>query len=100
MARKHQRLRNAVERAVVVAKGKYIQVDDICFPFPAASSTISEGIVESLEEMERKHILKILNQTRGNIAQAAEILGISRLTLYNKIEKYGFRRDDLNKQYL
>ncbi|MHB8829116.1 MAG: sigma-54-dependent transcriptional regulator [Syntrophales bacterium] len=92
-------LRNAVERAVVVAKGKYIQVDDICFPFPSASTTISEGI-ESLEEMERRHILKILNQTKGNIAQAAEILGISRLTLYNKIEKYGFRRDDLNKQYL
>jgi len=92
-------LRNAVERAVVVAKGKYIQVDDICFPFPSAATTISEGS-ESLEEMERKHILKILNQAKGNIAQAAEILGISRLTLYNKIEKYGFRRDDPNKQYL
>jgi len=92
-------LRNAVERAVVVAKGKYIKVDDICFPVPATGAIVS-GEVESLEEIERKHIKKILNQTKGNIAQAAEILGISRLTLYNKIEKYGFRRDDLNKQYL
>ena len=92
-------LRNAVERAVVVAKGKYIQVDDVCFPLPVHGAVVS-GEVESLEEMERKHILKIINQTKGNIAQAAEILGISRLTLYNKIEKYGFRRDDLNKQYL
>ena len=90
-------LRNAVERAVVVAKGKYIQIEDISFPFPAVAA--AEG-VESLEEMEKRHILKILNQTKGNIAQASEILGISRLTLYNKIEKYNFRKDELNKQYL
>ncbi len=90
-------LRNAVERAVVVAKGRYIQMEDISFPFPASPTA---GEAESLEEMEKKHILKILNQTKGNIAQAAEILGISRLTLYNKIEKYRFHRDDLNKQYL
>ena len=90
-------VRNVVERAMVVTRGPKIQVEDISFPFPSPAT--SPGGV-SLEEVEKDQILKILNQTRGNIAQAAEILKISRLTLYNKIEKYHLKKDDLNKQYL
>jgi DNA-binding NtrC family response regulator len=90
-------VRNVVERAMVVAQGPQIQVGDISFPFPAPA-LLSGGI--SLDEVEKDQILKILNQTKGNIAQAAEILKISRLTLYNKIEKYHLKKDDLNKQYL
>jgi len=90
-------VRNVVERAMVVAQGLQIQVEDISFPFPSPA-TPSGGA--SLEEVEKDQILKILNQTKGNIAQAAEILKISRLTIYNKIEKYHLKKDDLNKQYL
>jgi DNA-binding NtrC family response regulator len=90
-------VRNVVERAMVVAQGPQIQVEDISFPFPSPALP-SGGI--SLDEVEKDQILKILNQTKGNIAQAAEILKISRLTLYNKIEKYHLKKDDLNKQYL
>jgi transcriptional regulator with PAS, ATPase and Fis domain len=90
-------VRNVVERAMVVAQGPQIQVEDISFPFPSPA-TPSGGA--SLEEVEKDQILKILNQTKGNIAQAAEILKISRLTIYNKIEKYHLKKDDLNKQYL
>lgn len=82
-------VRNVVERAIVVAKGSQIQVDDLSFPF-LASSTPAAG--ESLDEVERAHIEKVLNQTKGNIAQAADILKISRLTIYNKIEKYRLKR--------
>ena len=82
-------VRNVVERAMVVAKGTQIQIDDISFPFPPPASP-SGG--ESLEEVEKDQILKILNQTKGNIAQAADILKISRLTIYNKIEKYNLKR--------
>jgi DNA-binding NtrC family response regulator len=89
-------VRNVVERAMVVAQGSQIQVEDISFPFPSPAAP-SGGA--SLEEVERDQILKILNQTKGNIAQAAEILKISRLTIYNKIEKYHLKKDDLNKQY-
>jgi len=90
-------VRNVVERAMVVAQGSHIQVDDISFPF-SSSAAPSGGA--SLEDVERDQILKILNQTKGNIAQAAEILKISRLTIYNKIEKYHLKKDDLSKQYL
>ena len=82
-------VRNVVERAMVVAKGSQIQVDDLSFSFPS-SPRPSGG--ESLEEVEKDQIEKILNQTKGNIAQAADILQISRLTLYNKIEKYHLKR--------
>ncbi len=84
-------LRNVVERAMVVAHSPQIQVGDISFPFsPPPPATPSGG--KSLEEVEKEQILKILNQTNGNIAQAAEILKISRLTIYNKIEKYHLKR--------
>jgi DNA-binding NtrC family response regulator len=82
-------VRNVVERAMVVAKGTQIQVDDLSFPF-LTPSIPSEG--ESLEDVEKRQIEKVLNQTKGNIAQAAEILKISRLTIYNKIEKYHLKR--------
>jgi DNA-binding NtrC family response regulator len=82
-------VRNVVERAMVVAKGTQIQVDDLSFPFLTPVSP-SEG--ESLEDVEKRQIEKVLNQTKGNIAQAADILKISRLTIYNKIEKYHLKR--------
>jgi len=82
-------VRNVVERAMVVAQGPQIQVEEISFPFPPPAAP-SGGA--SLEEVEKDQIMKILNQTNGNIAQAAEILKISRLTIYNKIEKYHLKR--------
>src|SRR4030043_1794433 len=82
-------VRNVVERAMVVSKGNQIQAEELSFPFPSPSPP-SGG--ESLEEVEKDQIEKILNQTKGNIAQAADILKISRLTLYNKIEKYHLKR--------
>jgi len=82
-------VRNVVERAMVVAQGSQIQVEDISFPFPSPTQPASGA---SLEEVEKDQIVKILNQTKGNIAQAAEILKISRLTIYNKIEKYNLKR--------
>ena len=44
---------------------------------------------ESLAEVERNHILNILNEAGGNRSEAARILGISRVTLHNKIKTYG-----------
>jgi len=82
-------LRNVIERAMVITKGDLIELNDLFFFFPS-SSTASEE--KSLEDVEKVHIEKILGVTGGNIAQAASILKISRLTLYNKIEKYNLRK--------
>ncbi len=83
-------LRNTIERAlVVVGKEDRIKPEDINLP-RASRSEYPE--VTSLEELERHHIQRILDQTNWNITRAAEILKIDRVTFYNKIKKYNLQR--------
>ena len=42
--------------------------------------------------MEKRHVAAVLAHTGGNVSQAARLLGIDRVTLYHKIEKYGFHK--------
>ena len=49
--------------------------------------------MSSLEEVERRHMAAVLSHTGGNVSQSARILGIDRVTLYNKMKKWGLRRD-------
>jgi DNA-binding NtrC family response regulator len=81
-------LRNAVERAIVVAKSATVIVEDL--PIPAASQTTTSD--RSLESIEMAHIKSILEQNEWNISRSAEVLGIDRATLYNKIKKYELRK--------
>ena len=83
-------LRNVIERAMVGAKSALIQPADLSFPFLAGPAQTADE--DSLDDIEKIHIQKILDRTGGNIAQAANILKISRLTLYNKIEKYSLKK--------
>jgi transcriptional regulator with PAS, ATPase and Fis domain len=83
-------LRNVIERAMVGAKGTLIQPADLSFPFLPGSARSTDE--DSMEDIEKTHIQKILDRTGGNIAQAAGILKISRLTLYNKIQKYRLKK--------
>jgi DNA-binding NtrC family response regulator len=85
-------LRNVIERAMVVAKGSLIELNDLSFFFPVAEISPDESI-PSLDEVEKIHIQKVLDLTNGNIAQAASILKVSRLTMYNKIEKYQLKKN-------
>jgi DNA-binding NtrC family response regulator len=82
-------LRNVIERAMVGARGAMIDVEDLSFPFPVCMKPPTE---DSLEEVEKNHIQIILERTGGNVAQAAAILKINRVTLYNKIEKYQLKK--------
>ncbi len=84
-------LRNVIERAMVGTRGHVIEAKDLSFPFTPVNTTTSAE-EESLDDIEKAHIKKILERTGGNIAQAASILKISRLTLYNKIEKYHLKK--------
>jgi len=82
-------LRNTIERAlVVVGKKNRIEPDDLNLLF--LSKADSSG--DSLEEMEKAHIQRILQQSDWNISRSAETLKIDRVTLYNKIKKYGLQR--------
>jgi DNA-binding NtrC family response regulator len=82
-------LENAIERAVVIGKESSIHVKDL--PFHVSNNMISENGEKSLASMESKYILQILNENNWNISRSATILEIDRVTLYNKINKYGLR---------
>lgn len=82
-------LANAIERAMVIGKPPAIKKEDL--PFQLTTNGFDRPLSDSLEEIERAHILKILNQCEWNITKSAEILGIDRATLYNKINKYKLR---------
>jgi DNA-binding NtrC family response regulator len=84
-------LRNVIERAMVVARGSLIELNDLSFFFPTVEASPGENI-PSLDDVEKEHIQKVLDLTNGNIAQAAGILKVSRLTMYNKIEKYQLKK--------
>ena len=78
-------LENAIERAVVVGKGRKILPDDLPFYCPEQIIAPREN---TLREIEKVHITHTLNANGWNIARSAEILGIDRSTLYNKIKRY------------
>ncbi len=77
-------LENAVERAVVLAKGHHLTKDDFAFLFRSSV----HDIPQSLRENEKQHVERILNLYGWNISKAAEALEISRVTLHSKIRHY------------
>jgi two-component system response regulator AtoC len=79
-------LENAIERAVILAKNSYIDAADM--PQENLQLVQSAPVGKSLEEVEKEHILNILKESGGNYSKAARILGISRITLYNKAKAY------------
>ncbi len=80
-------LENAIERAIILTKNSYIGVADL--PQENLPLAHSAPLGKDLREVEKNHILNILTETDGNYSEAARILGISRVTLYNKIGAYG-----------
>jgi transcriptional regulator with PAS, ATPase and Fis domain len=83
-------LENAIERAVVIGKTDNLKVENL--PFSIASNHIDTNTGDkSLAAVEKKYILQILNENNWNISRSAAQLRIDRVTLYNKINKYGLR---------
>ena len=82
-------LANAIERAMVVGKPPQILPQDLPFPLDANGA---EHAGETLDDIEHAHVVRVLERTHWNVTRAAEILDVDRVTLYNKIKKYGLRR--------
>jgi two-component system, NtrC family, response regulator HydG len=80
-------LENAIERAMVVAQEPEIREEDFALRLPVAEHT-----PRTLEEIERAHILAVLEDCKGNQTLASEVLDIDRVTLHNKLKKYGWKR--------
>jgi DNA-binding NtrC family response regulator len=86
-----RQLRNVIERALIVSRGPLITVADL--PPEMKRTTGSSSSFElrlgiSLDEAERELIMRTIEYTGGNKSRAAEVLGISLKTLYNRLERY------------
>jgi DNA-binding NtrC family response regulator len=88
-------LQNAIEYAVVLAREGMIGVKELPgeIQLPSALqqselAAMSRSGVQSLDDVERTAILQALAECRGNKKKAAELLGIQRPTLYNKMKRY------------
>ena len=84
-------LENAVERAVALGSGPILHIADLPSNLQQGSS---ENLLESnelttLDEMERRFILRALRETNGDKLAAARLLGIGKTTLYRKLKQYG-----------
>ena len=84
-------LRNVIERSMIVCESGYLDIADLPFDIQNAhyehSNDSSPGSFE-LSAMERRHIARILEYTKGNKTEAARLLKIGLTTLYRKIEEY------------
>jgi transcriptional regulator of acetoin/glycerol metabolism len=81
-------LENMIERAIVVGNGKEIRLKDL----PIGTATPGNS-ADSLQELEKNHILQTLNKLDWNISRSAKLLKVDRVTLYNKIKKYNLRKN-------
>ena len=79
-------LKHTIERAVILCESDNIKADDFLFK----QSLIDDHSPSSLKlsDVEKWTIETVIKKCRGNLSKAAEILDVSRTTLYSKIEKY------------
>lgn len=90
-------LENAIERAVSLSQGPLLMPEDLPETVGQAISSadlyapIEEGdeVCLSLEEVEKRHLVRVLKETKNNKVKAAKILGIDRRTLYRMAERFG-----------
>jgi transcriptional regulator with PAS, ATPase and Fis domain len=92
-------LENAIERAVSLSHGPLLTPDDL--PEAIRNSASAQDDEKSakaerddeagltLEEVEKRHLIRVLKETKGNKVKAAKILGIDRRTLYRMAERFG-----------
>jgi transcriptional regulator with PAS, ATPase and Fis domain len=85
-------LENAIERAMVVGTPPVIRAADLPLVAKPASASAPRAGPTSLAAMEKEHIQRVLLANEGNVTRSARELEIDRVTLYNKIKKYGLRR--------
>ena len=83
-------LENCIKRAVIMAEGNQITLDDI--GLVSAEDDDSElDLRQARDDAERRVIIRALARVDGNVLRASEILGVSRPTLYDLMHRYGLK---------
>jgi DNA-binding NtrC family response regulator len=84
-------LQHAIERAVILSNSSVLQPEDFNFTVSAGKETDQSLALDqyNLDEVEKLLIRKVLKKYNGNITQAASELGLTRSSLYRRLEKHG-----------
>jgi transcriptional regulator with PAS, ATPase and Fis domain len=91
-------LENALQSAALVTRKDFIDLIDLPKTVREPSAVRRRAVfidrenLSSLDDLEKEYISYVLVQTKNNLKRSAEILGVSRTTLYNKLAKYGLER--------
>lgn len=88
-----RQLENAIEHALVVSHEPEIQVKDLP-QYLITTEDVTDEIkpTQSLSNVEKRHIVHVLEAHGWNISRTAQVLGINRITLYKKIKKYNIKQ--------
>lgn len=83
-------LQHAIERAIIMAEGEQLDSRDFFFlSAKPASEKVQTSVTLNLDDMERSTIQRAIDKNGGNISKAAKELGLTRASLYRRLEKYG-----------
>jgi len=77
-----------VERLSVLSEDGEVTAAEVALYLPAVSIDDIDTPLIALDDVERRHVLKVLQHCAGNRARAAKILGVDPKTLYNKLKSY------------
>jgi DNA-binding NtrC family response regulator len=80
-------LQHAIERAVIMADSNMLQESDFLFSKKGYESSSTDSL--NLDEVEKQAVIKAIQLHGGNISKAADELGLTRASLYRRMEKYG-----------
>ncbi|AZI21444.1 sigma-54-dependent transcriptional regulator [Chryseobacterium taklimakanense] len=78
-------LKNAIERSMILMEGSTLSAEQLMIEATGQPNSLAISAVE------KQHIIKVLNYTKGNKSEAARLLGIGIATLYRKLEEYGLK---------
>ncbi len=82
-------LRNVLERAVLLSDRGEIGERELAFLRPTSSQSVTSDTSLTLEQLERVHIARVLDEEKGRVEDAARRLGVPRSSLYSKLRRYG-----------
>ncbi len=85
-------LENCLKRAVIMAEGSRVSAEDLGLD-AAGENPERLNLRHVRDEAERSVVIRVLSRTNGNIARAAEILGISRPSLYDLMNRFGLKKE-------
>jgi two-component system, NtrC family, response regulator len=84
-------LENCIKRAVIMADSNQIRSDDLGLGATADEDGMALDLRTAREEAERRVVIIALGRANGNVVKAAEIIGVSRPTLYDLMHRFGLK---------